>query len=322
MNIHSLGANSITTRIYTKFLTFARAMNITARILITTIPFSIAIAATAQEVELDPVTVTATLSQKRASETGRNITIIKGERFKNLPVHSLDELLRYVPGVEIQARGPMGSQSDIVLRGGTFQRVLVILDGMRLNDPNTGHFNSYIPIAPSEIERIEVLKGASSAIHGADAVGGVIYIITKSFASKQNEATTQVNAGLSAGQYGYLNADAGFLYREKNLSIGGGVLTNNADGVEQRGTNGFFHNTTASVSANYHLNSKWNIAYRFAYDKRDFAAQNFYTTFLSDTASEKVTSKWNQLRIGYHTEKESLSLDAGFKEVDDEYTVQ
>ncbi|HRQ51147.1 MAG TPA: TonB-dependent receptor plug domain-containing protein, partial [Agriterribacter sp.] len=66
----------------------------------------------AQEIELDPITVTATLSQKRASETGRNITIIKGERIQNLPVHSLDELLRYIPGVEIQARGPMGSQSD------------------------------------------------------------------------------------------------------------------------------------------------------------------------------------------------------------------
>jgi iron complex outermembrane receptor protein len=164
----------------------------------------------AQEIELDPITVTATLSQKRASETGRNITILKGERIKNLPVHSLDELLRYVPGVEIQARGPMGSQSDIVLRGSTFQQVLIILDGMRLNDPITGHFNSYIPIAPSEIERIEILKGASSAIHGADAVGGVINIITKSFAAKQNKENTNISAGISAGEYGFLNADAGF----------------------------------------------------------------------------------------------------------------
>ncbi|HTN08141.1 TonB-dependent receptor plug domain-containing protein [Agriterribacter sp.] len=274
----------------------------------------------AQEIELDPITVTATLSQKRASETGRNITIIKGERIQNLPVHSLDELLRYIPGVEIQARGPMGSQSDIVLRGGTFQQVLVILDGMRLNDPNTGHFNSYIPIAPSEIERIEVLKGASSAIHGADAVGGVIYIITKSFAATQNQEKTNISAGISAGEYGFLNTDAGFFYRKNKLSIGGGVLTNNANGVQQRGTKGFLHNTTASVSANYHLNSKWNIAYRTAYDNRDFAAQNFYTSFLSDTAKEKVSSFWNQIKIGYHTEKQSLSLDAGFKWAKDTYS--
>ncbi|MBX3254710.1 MAG: TonB-dependent receptor [Chitinophagaceae bacterium] len=295
-------------------------MNTTTRILIAMVSFTAAVRASAQEIELDPVTVTASLSQKRASETGRNITIIKGERFKNLPVHSVDELLRYVPGVEIQARGPMGSQSDIVLRGGTFQQVLVILDGMRLNDPNTGHFNSYIPIAPSEIERIEVLKGASSAIHGADAVGGVVYIITKAFAAKQNDDVARVNAGISAGEYGFLNADAGFLYSKKNISVGGGVLTNNADGVQQRGAKGFFHNTTASVSANYHLSSKWNIAYRYAYDTRDFAAQNFYTTFLSDTASETVISRWHQVRAAYHAEKQSFSIDAGIKNVSDRYS--
>ncbi len=273
----------------------------------------------AQEIELDPITVTATLSQKRASETGRNITILKGERIKNLPVHSLDELLRYIPGVEIQARGPIGSQSDIVLRGGTFQQVLVILDGMRLNDPNTGHFNSYIPVVPSEIERIEILKGASSAIHGTDAVGGVINIITRSFAAKQNGEKTSVSAGISAGEYGFLNADAGFFYSKNNLSVGGGVLTNNAGGVPQRGTKGFFHNTTASLSANYHLNAKWNIAYRTAYDNRDFAAQNFYTSFLSDTATERVSSFWNQVRIGYHTQKQSFSIDAGFKSANDNF---
>lgn len=273
----------------------------------------------AQEVELDPVTITATLSQQRVSETGRNITIIKGDRFNNLPVHSLDELLRYVPGVEIQARGPMGSQSDIVLRGGTFQQALVILDGMRLNDPNTGHFNSYIPIAPAEIERIEILKGASSALYGADAVGGVINVITKSFAAKQTEETMQVSAGVSAGEYGFINGDAGFFYNNKKLSVGGGVITNNADGVQQRGTRGFFNNTTGSASANYRFSEKWNVAYRFAYDDRDFAAQNFYTYSLSDTAKEKVTSRWHQLRAGYQTEKESFTLDVGYKSVRDIY---
>jgi iron complex outermembrane receptor protein len=138
----------------------------------------------AQDISLDPVTVTSSMIEKRASETGRNIAVIKGDYFKNLPVNSVDDLLRYVPGVEIQARGSMGSQSDIVLRGGTFQQVLVVVDGLRLNDPNTGHFSSYIPIVPSEIERIEVLKGASSAIYGSEAVGGVIHVITKTFAAR------------------------------------------------------------------------------------------------------------------------------------------
>ncbi|MDF2193209.1 TonB-dependent receptor [Paraflavitalea sp. CAU 1676] len=274
---------------------------------------------TAQESTLNPVTVSASLSRQRAAETGRNITIVPGDRFKDLPVHSLDELLRYVPGVEIQARGPMGSQSDIVLRGGTFQQVLVILDGMRLNDPNTGHFNSYIPIAPAEIERIEVLKGASSAIYGADAVGGVVYIITKSFAAKMGQTGTRITAGAHGGEYGLWGADAGIVYSHNKLHVAGGVIKNQADGVQQRGTTGYFNNTTASVSANYYLNAQWNVAYRFAYDTRDFAAQNYYTTFLSDTAKEKVTSRWHQLRIAYEGAKASFSFDAGYKSVTDRY---
>ena len=271
----------------------------------------------AQEIELDPVTITASLSRQKSSQTGRNITIIKGEVFQKLPVQTLDELLRYIPGIEIQARGPKGSQSDIVLRGGTFQQVLVILDGMRLNDPNTGHFSSYIPIAPSEIERIEVLKGASSAIHGADAVGGVINIITKSFSVKEAEHRLQTNASVAAGEYGYLNGEAGVNYSGNKLNLSAGLVTNKADGVLQRGARGFFNNTTFSTSVNYRLTEKWNIAYRFAHDSRDFAAQNYYTTFASDTASEQVTTRWHQIRIGYQTEKESLTLDAGYKSLTD-----
>src|SRR4051812_6557750 len=79
------------------------------------------------EVELDPVTITASLHPVSSSATGRNITVIKGEQFSKLPVNSIDEFLRYLPGIEVQMRGPMGAQSDIVLRGSTFQQVLVLL---------------------------------------------------------------------------------------------------------------------------------------------------------------------------------------------------
>ncbi len=172
--------------------------------------------------DLDPVTITASLTPERVSRTGRNVYIIKGEKFYNLPVHSVDELLRYIPGVEVQARGPMGSQSDIVLRGGTFQQVLVILDGVRLNDANTGHFTSYIPIAPAEIERIEVLKGASSAIYGSEAVGGVIHIVTKAFSAKQGAASSSAMAQLSAGEYGLFNASAGGFVNNGKTAVGFG----------------------------------------------------------------------------------------------------
>lgn len=274
---------------------------------------------TAQQIELDPVTITASMQPVSASATGRNIVVIKGEQFSKLPVNSIDELLRYVPGLEVQMRGPMGSQSDIVLRGGTFQQVLVIVDGIRINDPNTGHFNSYIPIAPSEIDRIEILKGASSAIYGSEAVGGVIQVITKSFAAKRDQKNKQLTVQGTAGEYGLLNGQLGGVYQSGKTAIAGGLITNNATGQPQRGTYGFLHNTTASVSINQLLNKDWNISLRSSYDTRDFAAQNFYTTFASDTATEKVSSLWNQLKLSYLRNNHSFTFDVGYKAVKDEY---
>ena len=266
---------------------------------------------------LDPVTITASLTPQKISKTGRNITVINGDAFKQMPVNSIDELLRYVPGIEVQSRGPMGTQSDIVIRGGTFQQVLVILDGIRLNDPLTGHFNSYIPIAVSEIERIEILKGASSAIYGTEAVGGVINIITKSFSSSKK--VKNIEAQFKRGQYGLANFNVGGLWNDEKNTIAGGLNNNFAKGQQQRGTKGYFNNTTLSLSYKRIINSNFQLSYRTAYDNRDFAAQNFYTTFKSDTASEKVQSYWNHLKLQYNKKKHRLNFDVGLKVAKDYY---
>ncbi len=273
----------------------------------------------AQENTLDPVTITSGIAPIKASETGRNITVIKGEQFAKQPIQSIDDLLKYLPGVEVQQRGPMGAQADIVIRGGTFQQVLVVLDGIRLNDPLTGHFSSYIPIAPAEIDRIEILFGAASAIYGTEAVGGVIHIITKSFHSNSITKTKQVQAQFTAGEYGLFNVNIGGLYKKGKQTFAGGVLSNNADGQPQRGTNGYAHNTTASFSYSNAIGKNWNLALRTAYDNRDFAAQNFYTSFKSDTAYEQVKTWWNHLQLQYEKGTNKLSIDAGYKKVNDYY---
>lgn len=277
------------------------------------------VGAKAQEQTLDPITITSSLSEKRSSETGRNITIVRGEDITKLPVHSLDELLKYIPGIEVQSRGPQGSQSDISMRGGTYQQVLVILDGLRLNDPNTGHFSAYIPITPAQIDRIEVLKGASAAIYGSDAVGGVINIITRSFNAGAQKNNTVVQAQVAAGEYNLVNTNVGGYFSRGKLSVDAGLLSNHSTGIQQRGIRGYFHNTSASVGLNYKLNDYWNIAARSTYDNRDFAAQNFYTTSVFDTASETVSSWWHQLKVDFEKNKSKLSLNAGYKTLDDEY---
>lgn len=269
---------------------------------------------------LNPVTITATRLPQKLSETGRSITVVPGKMFQQLPVNSIDELLKYVPGVEVQSRGPMGSQSDIVMRGGTFQQVLVLLDGVKLNDPLTGHFSSYIPVTPSEIERIEVLRGPAAAIYGAEAVGGVINIVTKTFNQFKTEKSKKTNIDFLAGEYRFVNA-AGSIYNTGNkINYSAGFFSSNTTGQLLRGNNrGFLHNHTITGSAAIALKNNTQLSFRSSFDSRDFSAQNFYTTFKSDTATEKVTTWWNQVQLKRQTEKQSRQMDILYKQTSDHY---
>src|SRR5207237_6844659 len=106
---------------------------------------------------LTEVTVYATRLGQLAGQTGRYVTVVPGASISRYPVTSLDDLLRFLPALEVQSRGSFGAQADITLRGSTFNQVLLLLDGMRLNDPLTGHFAGYLPITPAEIEQIEIV---------------------------------------------------------------------------------------------------------------------------------------------------------------------
>lgn len=266
---------------------------------------------------LDPITVTSSSIETRASKTGRNITVITSKEISQLPVRTPDELLRFLPGIDVQTRGVLGAQSDISMRGGTFQQVLVILDGLRLNDPNTGHFSGYIPVVLDEIEKIEILKGASSGIFGSDAVGGVIYITTKSFA-KQKVAGKRGIINVAGGDLGLLSSSGYYSVSNPTNHFQISALRNRADGPKQRGINGYMQEDAFSFALSKQKNN-WQTSFRTAYNERAFAAQNFYTSFVSDTAVEKVKIFWNQFNASYQKNKDQLTVYAGFKNTEDNY---
>lgn len=266
---------------------------------------------------LDPITVTSSSIETRASKTGRNITVITSKEIAQLPVRTPDELLRFLPGIDVQTRGALGAQSDISMRGGTFQQVLVILDGLRLNDPNTGHFSGYIPVVLDEIERVEILKGASSGIFGSDAVGGVIYITTKSFA-KQKAIGKRGIIQVAGGDLGLISSSGFYSVSNSTNHLQISALRNRADGPQQRGIKGYMQEDAFSVAFSKQKKF-WQTSFRSAYNERAFAAQNFYTSFVSDTAVEKVKIFWNQFNASYQKNKDQLTIYAGFKNTEDNY---
>jgi iron complex outermembrane receptor protein len=286
------------------------------RLLLAGLLCSLSISVLAQNTQLSDVVVTASMLPQQEKETGRNIVSIKGSSLQNLPISSIDELLKYLPGIETQQRGPAGTQSNIIIRGGTFQQVLVIIDGIRINDPLTGHFNSYIPLHPEDINRIEIIKGAASAIYGSDAIGGVVNIITNGLQQKNNH---KLSVGSKWGSYNSRSNNIWWGVQKEKWKLSVSSQQNKADGENLRGTTGYYNNSFYAANFNYAFTSNWKLHILYANDSRDFNAQNFYTTFKSDTATEIVKSNWTQMGLSKQYTHKIVKFDVAYKNLSDRF---
>lgn len=125
----------------------------------------------------ETVVVTATFEPIPLSESDRSVRIFDVNQHPLLFNNPVD-YLRLDPSVDIEARGPVGVQTDISIRGTTFEQSLILLNGLRINDPETGHLNMDIPVPLEAISRVEVLHGSGSTFYGSDAIGGAVNLIT------------------------------------------------------------------------------------------------------------------------------------------------
>jgi iron complex outermembrane receptor protein len=142
------------------------------------------------------------------------MAVVTAADLARLPVASVTDALRLLPGVWVRQRGPFGSQTDVSVRGAAFGQTLILIDGVRVNDPQTGHHNGDLPVALEDIARIELLAGAGSSLHGADAVGGVINIVTRRDAAAPT-------ARVAVGQHGLVQSGAA--WRPADLGVFAGA---------------------------------------------------------------------------------------------------
>jgi vitamin B12 transporter len=195
----------------------------------------------AQETKkLEPVVVTGTKIETPAEQVGASVTIIEGDVLETRHYPTVDDALRNVPGVEIRRSGSFGKTTSISIRGANPNQVQVLVDGVRFKSPTLGSAE-LADIAPDMIERIEIIRGPQSTIYGADAIGGVVHIITKrgsgpptAYASQEvgNYDTLRTRTGLS-GSWQWLDYAVGFYHLESN-----GQFIN--DGMNQDGASARF----------------------------------------------------------------------------------
>ena len=149
-------------------------------------------------IQLKEVVVTATKTEKEPQDVTQSVTVITADEIKKSGASNAAEAVNRSVDVNFQEYGPRGSTANISMRGSSAAQVLILLDGMRLNSPRDGAFNlTDLPVALGDIERIEVVRGTASALYGADAVGGVVNIITK----KPERNRTSLSG--AAGSHGY-----------------------------------------------------------------------------------------------------------------------
>jgi len=223
------------------------------------------------------------------SEHSRSINIISKEQIALAPVQSIPELLQYVSGIDIRQRGPHGGQADVSIRGGTFDQTLILINGIKMSDPQTGHHNLNIPIDIESIERIEILKGPAARIYGQNAFSGAINIVTK----VPKEQYAQIS--LAAGENGLGNIGASFALPKSNF--------NQYFSFNRSFSDGYRHNTDYNIT-NYfyqssfkYLNQELEILGSFS--EREFGANRFYGNDSEAFAEQYEEVQTTLVSLGY-----------------------
>lgn len=130
-------------------------------------------------IDLDAISVTANLVPTPQSAVGSAVTAVTAEELESRQTKLVSDVLREIPGVAVNRTGPVGQLTQVRIRGSEGNQTLVIIDGIRVNDPSAGSEFDFAHLLAEEVERVEVLRGPQSALYGSDAIGGVINIVTK-----------------------------------------------------------------------------------------------------------------------------------------------
>jgi vitamin B12 transporter len=183
-----------------------------------------AVTAAAQEAkQAEPVVVTATRIETPAEQVGAAVTVVTGEAFETHHYPTVDEALRSVPGLDVRRSGSFGATTSVSIRGANPNQVQVLIDGVRVKSPTTG-LAEFADISPDLIERIEIIRGPQSTLYGADAIGGVVNIITRKGKGPFAGAVRQ-----EAGSYDTLRSSgsASGTYRILDYAVSGSHLESN-----------------------------------------------------------------------------------------------
>lgn len=250
--------------------------------------------------ELSPITITgASKTEQTINNVTSNVEVITKEEIEERNFTTVSEALTSVSGISFTSNGSVGNTTSIFLRGMSSNRILVLVDGIRYQDPSNTSGASFENLMASDIERIEVIKGAYSGIYGSDASAGVINIITKN-------AKEGLNASINAEAGSYLTKKYGMTLSNKEEKYDFKISANRfltkgfSSQIEEKKSEKDFErdgyqNTTVNLKTNYYLTSDDRVGFIYNYINSNVE----YDDFNAPNAIQRAKSRTNLYSVFY-----------------------
>lgn len=244
---------------------------------------------------LTELQVTAERSQFQ-SDIFRLVSNISQEELQVLPIKTVSDILKYVPGIDLRERGPSGVQADLSMRGGSGKQVIVLLNGINITDAQTEHYSLDLPIDIALVERVEVLQGTNYAL---DAFAGAINIITKQVAGTPWE----LRGSMTAGEHALVNPALSARFHRENWYLNTSATYNQSKG--------YMADTDYKI-ANFFLQTGYkDFDFQIGAQMKNAGASNFYAvgnanqydatrTLLASASYAHNWGQWNLLGNLYY----------------------
>jgi iron complex outermembrane receptor protein len=252
---------------YSVFQSLKKVVNIAFLPLVYVFIFNSSSLAQTDTIKIEEVIINKTRIPALYSEIARVVTVIQKDEIENSSVKSLEELLELASNIDVRQRGVFGTQADISIRGGSFDQTLILINGIKINDPQTGHHSLNLPIDIENIERIEILEGPGARIYGQNAFAGAINFITT-----QNY-NDRISASFTGGQNNLLSGTISTAFKMGKA--------NNYLSVTKKICNGYIENTDFDILNIFYqgnVNTGFAIfSVQAGITDKKFGANNFYT---------------------------------------------
>jgi len=268
-----------------------------------------------QTTNLDEVVVLSTKIDLPFSKNFRTVTIISSEDIKNSPVTNVSDLLQEITGIDVRRRGVGGVQGDLYIRGGGFDQTLLLVDGMKMDDAQTGHHTLNMILPLYLIERVEIIKGPAARIFGQNAFNGAINIVTKKLVADKKRT---VSVNLNEVSYGS--------FEQKNISVSTkitGKKINSLIGYLGNSSSGYRHNTDFKKN-NYFIKTSFNsnnspVDVIASFTENKFGANGFYASPSATEQYEETQASLLGVSTTINSEKLSITPRLYWRRGQDEY---